>query len=157
MTTTIAVTISCPPRKDQPQYKNSYLAYYLDDGLKIRLTFNQSRVKSYIFYPELDPKGRLHYHGSVRVDKNERVRFYKHTRAKLARLGYIDTREMATFIDILKWSIYCKKDWGSTIDILNNNSPIMPKRMSELKIYNTISLLDLTHYFPVPHEECEDK
>lgn len=125
MVTSLAVTIS-PPQRYEHYLVNPMKMVYLDDVLYFRQVLNYSRIKRFIFYPELDPKGRLHYHGIVNLDHNEEVRFYKHTFFKLYNVGFVDTKKLKTFKDKLKWTIYMQKEWGKTKDILSINWPFLP-------------------------------
>jgi len=125
MNTSLAITISPPLRYNNKLFKNPNKCQYMDDLIFIRHVFHYNRIGSYIIYPEFDQKGRLHYHGTLNLSHDELVRFYKHAVHKLGNLGFVDHKRLLTFMDKLKWSIYCKKEFGLTRDILEIQSPIM--------------------------------
>lgn len=74
-----------------------------------------------MIYPELDQKGRLHYHGTVVLTHTQKVRFYKFMKPKLEQIGYVDFN---LIVHPLEWHFYCRKEWYTTKQILNQEYPI---------------------------------
>ncbi|AYP28868.1 MAG: replicase [Cressdnaviricota sp.] len=132
MNTSLAITISPPSRVINNKLKEPFKHLYADDKNYIEQTLKYNRIGRYIIYPELDPKGRLHYHGVINLDSNELVRFYKHAFHKLKTIGFVDIKPLKTFTDKFRWTIYMSKDWGITRDILDLNSPILKVTRNKL-------------------------
>lgn len=88
---------------------------YMDDMLIIKHLFKKIKLRNYIIYPELDPKGRLHYHGTLTMTKTILTRFYKYAKPHLQRIGHVDCSPAKR---IVEWNIYISKEWPFTKDIL---------------------------------------
>lgn len=97
----------------------------MDDKLYIQQVFRYNKIKSYILYPELDERGRLHYHGILTLSNTEYIRFEKHARHKLRQLGHVDTSDCTQLKNNMRYMIYMKKNWMVTKDILEISDPIM--------------------------------
>lgn len=140
----LALTIS-PPRRDcYNRFKNPNRFLYLDDKIQIQSILKYNKIGGFILYPELDSKGRLHYHGIIRLDSNEKVRFHKHAIHKLRQIGFVDIKPLKTFEDNLRWSLYMKKEWGFTQTVLEIVDPLMKEKRT-LKVSgspNTLALND---------------
>lgn len=155
MNTTIAITISPPHRPLRNKMIEPYNLLFTEDSANINSIFRYSRIKTYLIYPELDHKGRLHYHGIINLGVNEYIRFYKHSIHKLSQIGYVDVKKINSFIDNLRWVIYMSKEWGITKDILSINEPIMKHKTTKIKSYKGINYFDsdkessIYYYFPV--------
>lgn len=122
----LAITIS-PPHRPYCKFIHQYKMMYIDDTFIIRHAFKKNRIKRFIIYPELDSKGRLHYHGIINLDKNEYVRFYKSTLGILQRnIGFVDVKQLQSFIDKMRWVTYMGKDFGTTKEILDITNPFLP-------------------------------
>jgi len=125
MNTSLAITISPKHRTHGTLYVNPQRHLYLDDRMIIAFYLKKSNITRYIIFPEFDEKGRLHYHGVLTLNHHQFVTFYKQTYFKLSRLGFVDVKQMSTFEDKFRWSIYMKKNWGITKDILEIDVPII--------------------------------
>jgi len=127
MNTSLAITIS-PPQRTETRFKDPNKLFFIDDISSFRCIMKYNRIKTYILYPELDPKGRLHYHGIINLNINEYVRFHKHAIHKLRKIGFVDIKPLKDFINKLRWVTYMSKDFGITKEILNIESPVMTMR-----------------------------
>lgn len=120
----LALTIS-PPARTNNKLKNPNRHLFIDDKYTIQQIFKYNKIKTYIIYPEIDEKGRLHYHGIITLNNTELVRFEKHARHKLKQIGFVDTTDCTKFINNLRYIIYMSKDWLKTKEILEITDPIM--------------------------------
>lgn len=121
----VAITISPPCRlSNYKRYKDPQDLVFNNDLVSIYSILSYNRIYKFIIYPEFDFKGRLHYHGIISLDSNQKVRFYKHALIKLKNIGFVEIKPLKTFLDNLKWLIYCSKEWGITRDILNIKNPL---------------------------------
>lgn len=135
MNATIALTISPPNRTaGHKMYSNPNYSVYVDDLQFIQLVMAKSRIKTYEIYPEFDDKGRLHYHGIVHVDYNQKVRFYKYTQIKLTTIGFVDISTLKTEQDIERWMIYITKGWDFTKQVLEITECIRSKEKQVQKV-----------------------
>lgn len=150
MNATIAITISPPDRV----YKLAQLKIldplrniFIGDKYIIQRVFMKCRIKRYIIYPEIDDKGRLHYHGVFTSNNtDQRVRWFKYGRPKLNQLiGYVDVKCLKTFEDRLRWLLYIKKNWGESQDLFNITEPINVMRHRR------------TRSDELPRKECPQK
>lgn len=117
-------TLTPPDRAhkySQMKYKNPLKMVYLDDRLIFQHVFKRIKLHNWIIYPELDRKGRLHYHGTLNMNHTQLTRFYKCGKPLLQRLGYVDCSPTVNHLD---WLIYCRKDWYITKEILDLDIPI---------------------------------
>lgn len=121
------ITISPPNRTHHYavlKFKNPLYCVFLDDSLVINNAFTKYRIKQYVFYPELDPKGRLHYHGRATLSPKQYVSFFKAIKPTLERnIGFVDVSEVKNDLENL---VYCMKEWGKTQDVLDVSHPIAP-------------------------------
>lgn len=108
-----------------PPFRHGDLSYtFIDDRLQIITALK--RIKRYIIYPELDPKGRLHYHGILTLSDSEYVSFYKECRKKIEHwIGFVDVKPILSLTENIRTIIYMTKEWGITKDILSIEKPIM--------------------------------
>lgn len=130
----LAITISPPFRDMYKNFAQPNRFLFFDDRIQIESIFKYNKIGRYIIYPELDPKGRLHYHGIVTLSHNERVRFHKHAIHKLKLIGFVDIKPLAKLKDNLKWIIYIKKEWGFTSALLEIDQPIMKQNNKTQKL-----------------------
>lgn len=64
-------------------------------------------IKHYVLYPEISPKGRIHFHGWIWFDtQQEIIEFYLN---KIHDLGENSTYEMDILNDVKIWTDYCTK------------------------------------------------
>lgn len=127
MNTTIAITISPPKRTIMQKNIEPYNLLYNMDMYHFVSIMKYNRIRRYILYPEFDIKGRLHYHGTLILDPNQYIRFYKHAIHKLAiKIGFIDVKKLLTFKDKLRWVMYMSKEWGLSKEILSIQDPLLP-------------------------------
>lgn len=121
------ITISPPNRTlrySLLKFKNPLHCVFLDDSAVINNAFSRYRIKQYVFYPELDKKGRLHYHGRATLSPSQYVSFYKSIKPKLERsIGFVDISPVEHELENL---LYCMKEWGKTKEILDVSQPIGP-------------------------------
>lgn len=129
-----SITISPPERTQAIALKklsNPLRMIYLDDMLLISQVLKKSKIRNYIIYPELDPRGRLHYHGTINMNKTQLTRYYKYSRPWLQRIGYIDCSPTKNPIE---WLIYCRKEWSYTKEVLEiDERSLSPILNSHLK------------------------
>ncbi len=63
----------------------------------------------YIMFTEFDPNNRIHYHLTVRI--KDKIKYYK-TKYSLERiLGFVKTKRLIKPIDLLRWTMYIRKDY----------------------------------------------
>jgi len=118
------ITISPPHRDSTKKFKNPNRILYLEDKIQIEAVLKYNKIKGYLIYPELDVKGRLHYHGTLRLNHTEEIRFYKHAIHKLKSLGFVDISSPKDWPSELRWCVYQSKEWGKTKQILEIKEPI---------------------------------
>lgn len=121
------ITISPPNRQQyyaRLKFKNPLRCVFLDDKLAITSVLSKWRIKRYVFYPELDDKGRLHYHGRMDLTPSQEVTFYKSIKPHFERIGFVDNSPIKHDVENL---IYCMKSWGKTREILELDHPITPQ------------------------------
>lgn len=124
----LALTISPPMRYTYLQNKNPNRMLYDDDKNMIKQILSYNKIYKYIIYPELDEKGRLHYHGILDLDNTHYIRFHKHAIHKLRQIGFVDITILNEFKNNLRYVIYMSKQWGTTKKILELDSPMMIRR-----------------------------
>lgn len=88
---------------------------------------------NFVLYPELDIKGRLHYHGTV--TKSE---FFREDLKVLQDIGYIKVKPVT---NVQGWVKYCRKEWKLTKKILKIRRPIQPKDLINIR-----TSYDITSY-----------
>jgi len=137
-----------PPDRTQSYVKmhvtNPLRHVYYDDALIMEHLLKKAKIRNYIIYPELDARGRLHYHGSINMNKTMLTRFYKYVKPNLQRIGYVDCSPTK---QILEWHIYCRKEWPYTqltIDIDIAISPIIKKTNAIMARSAKLSIQDNT-------------
>lgn len=121
----LALTISPPDRVTK------YVALrdiFLKDCMEIGWLLKQCS-KQFVLYPELDFKGRLHYHGIVLI--HDQIKWYKKVMPSIKIIGFICLKELPKTKDRLNWLTYCMKEWGMTRELLGRvrgelAEPIMP-------------------------------
>lgn len=120
------VTISPPYRNEWEKLhvKNPNALMYQSDKVRLRHWCKVAGIKRYVFYPEFSDKGRLHYHGMMRFTPSQQHTFFTSLQFKFKMLGLLQYKPLATFGDLIKWSIYMRKDWGFTSVDLNEYLPI---------------------------------
>lgn len=132
MNTTFLVTISPAPNRYNNILKNPLHHLYADDISYIKAVLGKHITKCY-FIPELDPKGRLHYHGIMDCNAHGIVSFYKMIKPKLERLGFVQANKAKDFMDRLRWICYMRKEWWMTQQILDITSPLLGRSLTEGK------------------------
>lgn len=131
MNTTIAFTLSPPNRSMTGKYRNPQKHFYDGDRQIIMSTLKYDRISRYIIHPEFDDKGRLHYHGIITLNHNEQVRFYKHGREIIKRLGYVDIKPLASREDKIRWVGYMRKGWRLASETLEITQPMIGPALIE--------------------------
>lgn len=119
-----SLTISPPDRTlkySLLKVMNPLRHVFLDDKLVIEQVFKQMKLKHYIVYPELDSRGRLHYHGTIYLNKTLLTRWYKFGKPKLSQIGYVDCAQTKNILD---WHIYQRKEWPFTQGVLEIENPM---------------------------------
>lgn len=110
-----ALTISPPVREKSPRY--------LYNGDKPILIRQLNRCSDhYILYPEFDPKGRLHYHGVVRLTSKTSWGFVKSTIQSM--IGFSCLKQIKTHGEHIGWLNYCRKEYDAV-----KLEPIMFKKL----------------------------
>lgn len=128
MNGTLAFTISPPDRVTR---YNHIRAIYLDDKRFLNNKLRQCCSK-YILYPELDIKGRLHYHGMICI--NDPIKWRKSVYDTIRyNLGYCHVKKLNNFKEILRWLMYCQKEYAITWQVLEEREPIIPKKPRKIK------------------------
>ena len=124
----IALTIS-PPYRHSSKLRGPDRQFFDQDQNDIKTILKYNRIKVFTIYPEFSEKGRLHYHGILKLDKNQYIRFFKHAKNKLALIGLVDFKVMETIQDLLKWEFYIRKQWFITQEILEITRPIWSNKI----------------------------
>jgi len=124
----LAITISPPSRQKYIHHVNPNRLQYDDDKNQIKSILSYNKIYNYIIFPELDEKGRLHYHGILNLTHTHYTRFHKHAIHKLKQIGFVDITIIKEFINNIRQCIYMQKDWGTTKTILDISYPIIPRR-----------------------------
>lgn len=107
------------------KFANPTYCVFLDDELAIKHIFKKNRITRYIIFPELDDKGRLHYHGKITsLTESQRVSLYKSVRPTLQRIGFVDLQPVKNELECL---YYCKKQFAFTSQVLERYQPISPQ------------------------------
>lgn len=123
------VTISPPVRNNKPEY------LFQDDIVII----NRIKLcsKKYIIYPELDSKGRLHYH--LIMSLHDKVKWHKSVLPGFRKIGFVKIEWMKTFKDKLNVLQYIRKEWPDSSMVIGIKEPIYPlRRMKKKKNQNMI-------------------
>lgn len=97
-----SITISPPYRLFSPEY------LYNEDIPKIRRWFKKFS-KHFILFAEFDESSRIHYHGTIYID--DLIKFHKTRYHFQYRVGFVKTKLLRTFIDLLRWTYYIRKDY----------------------------------------------
>lgn len=142
---------------------NQKFAYEVQ-SFKIRILL-KFISRHFCLYPEFDDKGRLHYHGIVRV--YDKVKLHK-TKHKFDReVGFLKYERLMTFKDHLTYLVYCRKQYEKGMF-----DPIIYKRIkSSAVIYKEDTDLDdgvivkpkvksshdITEFFPVRSCDTDDR
>lgn len=126
MNTAYSLTISPPYRRTTLRgLRNPLKHLYIEDTITIQCILSYNKIKGYMIFPELDPKGRLHYHGIITMSPNQKVRWFKHAKPKLENIGFVDMKPLETYIDRIRWGLYIRKEWYLTQKILELTEPLM--------------------------------
>lgn len=136
MNTHLALTISPPNRMKGTKLRNYNRFLFEEDILHIRAVFKYNKIRNFIIFPELDDRGRLHYHGIVSLNPSQYVRYRKHAEFKLRLLGFVDAKPLKGFLDHLRWLFYCRKQFHIIQEILEITEPVMSlptKRIKNMK------------------------
>lgn len=108
--------------------------------LTVMEIFNRHKVKlkqvksNFVLYPELDLKGRLHYHGTIC-----KTEFFRDDLKVLEDIGFVKIKPID---HVTGWVKYCRKEWKLTKKILKIKKPIQPKDLVDIRISKDI----LTYY-----------
>lgn len=91
---------------------------------KLLEIFNRNYISkirvNYILFPELDLKGRLHFHGIIERSKDN-IKDYLWSIKFLERWTFICVKEIK---NMAKWLQYCKKDWKITKKLIQTKEPL---------------------------------
>lgn len=98
-------------------YMNRYISY-----IKVK----------YILYPEMDLKGRLHFHGILERNE-ENIKAYNWTIKFLQNWCFICVKEITSMGN---WIKYCKKEWKITKKLLRLKNPISNKLQNPINIFD---------------------
>jgi len=131
MNTTFLVTISPAPNRYNKLLKNPLSHLYTEDMLYLKQCLGKHISRCYM-YPELDSKGRLHYHGIMSMGDHGKVSFYKSVKPRLERLGFVQAIVPKDHYDKLRWIHYCRKEWHITQRILDIEAPFLGKALVEI-------------------------
>lgn len=113
-----ALTISPRDRTDVvSKFKDPNRLIYNMDADYIRKVFKIANLKDYIIYPEF-AEGRLHYHGILTLSYHDHVTWYRSTLKRLTRIGFVDLKVLISMRDTIRWSLYMRKEWYITHNIL---------------------------------------
>lgn len=94
-----------------PPYRGlSVNKLFRQDTDQMRQLFNQFS-DHYCLYPEFDDKGRLHYHGIVRI--TDKIKYFK-VKYRIDQIGYCCAKELKTHMDHMRSLLYCMKEWPDT-------------------------------------------
>lgn len=85
---------------------------------------------NFLLYPELDIKGRLHYHGTV--SKSE---FFREDLDIFQKIGFVKVKPIS---NLTYWLKYCRKEWKLTKKILKIKKPIQPKDLLDIRVCRDI-------------------
>lgn len=97
-----SITISLRPMAQNPLYIHRVMKRVLRRELN-------KMSKHYVLVPEFSDKGRLHYHGTIQI--TDKLKMYNN-KYKLDRLGFTKMDPLKTFKDHLRWTLYCRKNFG---------------------------------------------
>lgn len=81
---------------------------YVTIGLTLNEAFKYS-TDYYSIYPELSKSGKLHYHGIIRI--TDMIKWYRKALPILSSLGLYSIQRIDSPIDLIRTSLYCRKDW----------------------------------------------
>lgn len=125
----LLITISPPKRSILKPGKDPLYGIYMDDKFNIETVFKYDKIRNYILYPEIDDKGRLHYHGKLYLTNSQLIRYYKHAQFHLAKIGFVDVNNLSkkTQKDNERWTNYMQKDWKFTSQLLDIEDPLIGK------------------------------
>lgn len=145
MIDSLALTISPPDRVTK---YDTLRNIYFSDMILIDTVLHRS-CSQYIVYPELDIEGRLHYHAKITI--KDKIKFYRDTKPKLGKIGYIKIKKLNTHYDKLRWLIYISKEWGVTKEVLEIQDPIYKKKLRKTKFKFNIDLDEgtITEYYKI--------
>ncbi len=96
------ITISCKSRDTAPDS-----LYLQDKGIIMRWLNRFS--DHYVIVPEFADNGRLHYHGTVRI--NDMIKFYRSKYRIDRELGFVKVDRLNGFKNHLTWNIYIYKNY----------------------------------------------
>ncbi len=97
-----SVTISPPYRKFDP-------VYLYNEDIPVITRWLHKFSKHYVIYPELDSGSRIHYHLSVWIHDMMKYHRTKYTMDR--KVGFVKTKRLKTTYDLLRWHLYCTKDY----------------------------------------------
>lgn len=111
------LTVSPPPRPGRVVHQ------YLDDVVLLRHALR--KIKRWVIYPELDKKGRLHYHGILNCTDHEYVSYYRVCLPTLEKIGFIQTSRIDSFMENLRTVVYCQKQFALMKQLLWIEEPLI--------------------------------
>lgn len=97
-----SITVSLRPMAQSPLYMHRVMKRVLRRELN-------KMSKHYVLVPEFSDKGRLHYHGTIQID--DKLKMYNN-KYRLDRMGFTKLDPLETVKDLLKWTVYCRKNYG---------------------------------------------
>lgn len=138
-----AFTLSPPPN-----YHITPYMLYEDKILQLHKLLSKS-CESFMIYPEYQQyTSRLHFHGVIKV--KDMIKWHKSTRRQLSRMGFVHCKGLITHEDRLKWSVYMKKEFGLTRQILGIEQPMM--KMTHPSFYLNTRFTTLRDIKPILQE-----
>ncbi len=124
------ITISCKNRDTAPDS-----LYLKDKGIVMKWLNRFS--DHYIIVPEFTDNGRLHYHGTVKI--NDLVKFYRSKYRIDKELGFVKIDKLIGFKNHLTWTIYIYKNYGIIKDVY---SLFMYKKIKRKRSNKDILIMD---------------
>lgn len=115
-----ALTVSPRYRSIKPE------TLYEQDKYSLRRLLNRMSTH-YILYPEFDKNSRLHYHGVVEC--HDLIKFHR-IKYLFDNIGWTKLDPLKTFMDRLRFIIYCQKEFAVTHQLLD---PIMYKSLRKVR------------------------
>lgn len=79
-------------------------------------------------FPEISPKGKLHFHGIVRI--TDMYKWFRTVVPLINDIGFNRVTKLDTPKEMITWSLYCRKDWHKNKEYFGY---ITPKKSKEFK------------------------
>ncbi len=97
-----SVTISPPYRLFDP-------VYLYNEDIPVIVRWLNKFSKHYVIYTELDSSSRIHYHLSVWI--HDMMKYHRTKHIMDRKVGFVKTKRLFTKYDLLRWHLYCNKDY----------------------------------------------